>query len=318
MDNIERKKEALLTLFPVRKRYGQKAEFLDWLCRELKRAGYKARKETYGKFNGSVNVIAGDPERARIFLMARYDTGSAMPVPNFVSPTNVAAHVLYHVFFALLLIVLAFALSIAVTFPFDRPDYAMPLFVVFFLLGLYLSAFGPANKSNANGNTSGVLTLLALADRIPRDKGICFLFLDNNEKSLLGAKAFKRRHPDAAANGLFLNFDCVGDGEHLLFMPSKYSRWDDKLLAALGECFPPEEGIQPHVISKGLVYYPSDHRKFKYHVAVAACRRRAGIGYYIPHLRTAKDRALRVENVAYLARGMERFLAAYRSEHGED
>ena len=310
MDKINRQKEALLTLFPVRRRYGQKAEFLEWLGRELKRMGYRPKKETYGKFNGSVNLIAGDPERARIILTAHYDTGSAMPVPNFISPTNVAAHVCYHVFFALLLIVLAFVLSIAVTFPIHRPDLAVPLFIVLFLLGLYLAAFGPSNKSNANGNTSGVLTLLAIAGQVSPSREVCLLFLDNSEKSLLGAKAFRRRHPDAAANALFINFDCVGDGEHMLLMPGKYARWDERLLSALEASFAPAEGISPHLLSRGLIYYPSDHRKFKNHVAVAACHRGAA-GYYIPHLRTRRDRTLQLGNVAYLAEGMERFLSRY-------
>ena len=64
MEEIANLKKYLLTVHPVRKTGGQKKEFRQWLLRELKRAGWKAGEETYGKFNGSVNIVAGDPERA--------------------------------------------------------------------------------------------------------------------------------------------------------------------------------------------------------------------------------------------------------------
>ena len=61
MEGIEHLKKYLLTVHPVRKTAAQKAEFRQWLLRELKRAGWKAGEETYGKLNGSVNIAAGDP-----------------------------------------------------------------------------------------------------------------------------------------------------------------------------------------------------------------------------------------------------------------
>ena len=62
MEGIEHLKKYLLTVHPVRKNGAQKREFREWLLRELKRSGWKAQEETYGKWNGSVNVIAGDTE----------------------------------------------------------------------------------------------------------------------------------------------------------------------------------------------------------------------------------------------------------------
>ena len=94
MESVERIKHVLLTLYPMRKTVGQKAMFREWLVKELKHDGYRVREERYGKTNGSVNVIAGDPEKATVFLTAHYDTPSIMLLPNFVSPTNVAAHLL--------------------------------------------------------------------------------------------------------------------------------------------------------------------------------------------------------------------------------
>ena len=76
MENIERLKQYLLTVYPVRRTAGQKAEFRKWLLSELKKSGWRAHEETYGKFNGSVNVVAGDPDRASVFLCAHYDTAA--------------------------------------------------------------------------------------------------------------------------------------------------------------------------------------------------------------------------------------------------
>jgi len=310
MENIRELKNILLSLFEVRKSSLQKEEFCHWLSKEMKHAGHRVTEERYGKTNGSVNLISGDPEKATVFLMAHYDTGSRMPIANFVSPTNVLAHIAYHFTFAFLLVVLAIVAAFAVTFPINQPQLTFPLFLILTVAMLFFSAYGPANKHNANSNTSGVLALLAIAHRIKKDDRICFVFLDNNERTLLGAKSFKRRHANAAASSLFINFDCVGDGEHLLLMPGKYSRWDGELLDALSEAFGEGE-MEPHLLIKGLNYYPSDHRKFKFHVAVAACRHQAGLGYYIPHLRTKRDTALREENIFYIAESMARFLPLY-------
>ena len=311
MEGIDSLKKYLLTVHPVRKSGAQKREFRQWLLRELKRAGWKAGEETYGKWNGSVNVVAGDPDRASVFLCAHYDTGSRMPVPDFVSPTNVLAHVCYHLAAALALFAAAFLLALAVSFPLNQPGLMLPLFLVLAVAGLWLTAYGPANQNNANGGSSGVLALLAVARAAGFDKRVCLVFLDNNERNLLGASAFKKKHIDKAAQCLFINLDWVGDGEELLLIPSKYSRWDGPLAEALEKSFPEGEEMRLHVMTKGLQYYPSDNRKFKFHVTVCACRYLAGLGYYIPHLRTKKDTVLREKNIACIARGMTRFLPLY-------
>ena len=315
MEGIDSLTKYLLTVHPVRKTGAQKREFRQWLLRELKRAGWKAGEETYGKWNGSVNVVAGDPDRADIFLCAHYDTGSRMLLPNFVSPTNVPAHVMYHLAAALLLIAAAFAVSLAVCFPLNQPALMLPLFLILALTALWYSAYGPANRSNANSNSSGVLTLLAAADAAAYDKRVCLVFFDNNERNMLGASAFRKKHINNLSEAMIFNFDCVGDGDNLLLIPSKYSRWDSALTEALESAFPEEEGtVRRRLLVKGLQYYPSDQRRFKFSVAVCACRYLAGLGYYIPHLRTRRDTALREENIACIAQAMARFLPLYLDE----
>ena len=312
MEQIAQLKEYLLTVHPVRRTGAQKADFRKWLLRELKRAGWKAGEETYGRFNGSVNVVAGDPDRADVILCAHYDTPARMLVQDFVSPTNVLAHVLYHVAAAMALAAAAFALALAVSFPLNRPELMLPLFLILALAALWVSAYGPANRNNANGNSSGVLALLAAADAAAYDKRVCLVFFDNNERNMLGASAFRKKHINNLSEAMIFNFDCVGDGDNLLLIPSKYSRWDSALTEALESAFPEEEGtVRRRLLVKGLQYYPSDQRRFKFSVAVCACRYLAGLGYYIPHLRTKRDTVLKEENIAYLSQGIARFLPLY-------
>ena len=70
MEGIEFYTNYLSTVHPVRKTAGQKSEVRQWLLRELKRSGWRAKEERYGKLNGSVNIVAGDPEAAEVFLCA--------------------------------------------------------------------------------------------------------------------------------------------------------------------------------------------------------------------------------------------------------
>ena len=313
METINHLKQYILTVHPVRKSDRDKAEFRKWATSELKKAGWRVQEETYGKFNGSVNLVAGDPEKAELFLCAHYDTTSRMIVPNFVSPTNVLAHICYHLAAAAVMVVLAFAVSLAVSFPLNQPGLMMPLFLVLAVGLLWISARGPANKNNANSNSSGVAALLRLARAVKDHKRVCLVLFDNNGKNMLGATGFKKKHIEQATQRLFVNLDCVGDGEHMLLMPSKHSRWDGDMLDALNEAFSGGADVQGRVLSQGLMYYPSEHRKFKFHVAVCACRRLAGLGYYIPHLRTKKDTVMDEQNILFLAERMPRFVEQYLS-----
>ena len=52
------------------------------------------------------------------------------------------------------------------------------------------------------------------------------------------------------------------------------SPWAIVDVAALEDAFQGTERVKTRLVAQGLVYYPSDHRKFKFHVAFAACRRR--------------------------------------------
>ena len=114
---------------------------------------------------------------------------------------------------------------------------------------------------------------------------------------------------------------CCFTGHRPDKLPWRDDEWDprcqelkERLAAALEEAFPDGETVHPKVLTQGLIYYPSDHRKFKFHVAVCACRRLPGLGYYIPWLRTRRDTRLSLDNIACLAEGIGRFIPCYLRE----
>ena len=87
--------------------------------------------------------------------------------------------------------------------------------------------------------------------------------------------------------------------------------FDLRLLSALEEAFRRTEAMEVHLLSRGLYYYPSDHRRFRFHTAIAACRYLGGLGYYIPRLRTGRDTILDIENIDCITEGIVRFLPLY-------
>jgi len=47
---------------------------------------------------------------------------------------------------------------------------------------------------------------------------VAFILFDNEEKGTLGSRAYAREHPLVRDERLVINLDCVGVGEHLLFL----------------------------------------------------------------------------------------------------
>ena len=289
--------------FHVRKSKKQKAAFRDYLCCQLEKAGYSPKVEKKGS---SHNVVVGDPERAKLLYTAHYDTCAVMPVPNFITPRNMAFYLLYQLLILIPMFALAFGAEILVLVLWkDAPlwaamavTYAVLIFCCWWLMD------GPANRHTANDNTSGVLTLMEIALTLPeelRDK-VCFVFFDNEEKGLLGSSAFTGMHKEAKKNAFCINFDCVSDGDHVQFYPSKEVKKDAELLRLLEESFP-AQGERKTEVVRSFGFYPSDQARFKKGVGVCALKQKPVIGYYMDRIHTRKDTVLDEKNLELLRMG---------------
>lgn len=297
--------KTLLTTYEVRKTKQQKEAFRAFLCRELEALGYAPRVETRRSLVTSRNVVAGDPDKAKVLFTAHYDTCAVLPFPNFLTPRNPVVFALFQLAVAALFLALAVAVELAGLLLFDLPLWAA-LLVMYAALGfcIWWMLAGKANRHTANDNTSGVATLLEIAAALPADRreAVCLVFFDNEEKGLFGSSAFAAAHPAAKNDALVLNFDCVGDGDFLQFFPKKAVKEDPAALALLEEAFLPENGKTVEVV-RGVGIYPSDQAAFRRGVGIAAFRRAPAIGYYMGRIHTRRDTVLEEENVALLRRG---------------
>ena len=220
----------VLSRFPVRKSKMQKQAFRAAVQSYLEKLDYQVTEEK-GSF-GSRNLVIGDPEKAKYLVTAHYDTCAAMPLPNFITPCNLLPYLAYQTLLTLGMFVIAFAAGTLV-YVLTQSDTLCSLAAVAILwLELGLMMIGPANKHNANDNTSGVVTLLEIAKTMPENQRhkVCFVLFDLEEAGLIGSSSYLKRHKKAARNQLVLNLDCVGDGDNLMMFPTKNLKKDRKRL----------------------------------------------------------------------------------------
>ena len=294
--------------YPVRRKAQEKENMRAYLMGQLREMGYDAKLNDCGR---AMNVIAGDPERAKIFYAAHYDTPLHEPLPALICPTRPVTYMLYQALTPILTLVLAFVVSVGVTFVLNWPNMTLPLFLVLLLGALAYLRWGPSEKNNVNDNTSGVAALLRTAEQLtPRYRNdVCFLFLDGGSENMQGAKGFRKRYPSAKEKPV-LCLDCVGSGDELLILPGRGARWNGDLLDAINSSFEISERKTCYDKVDGLVHFPSDQRAFKQGVAICAVRHVRGFGRFI--CPTRRDNVIDEENLELLSRGLVKLAAAYQ------
>ena len=295
--------ETILKDHMVRKTKEQKSRFIDYM-----KSVFPALTVEEDRKNR--NLILGDPASAKVLLTAHYDTCVRMPFPNFITPTNFWLYLGYQ-----LLIVVPFLLIMFlvrdVVFLLTRWESGSLLVGYFAMLGLmyYLMIGGPANPWTANDNTSGVITLVELYHAMPENlrEQVAFVFFDNEESGLLGSAAFAKKHKkEDLKQKLVLNFDCVSDGDHILFVLNKpaMKAYADTFRAA----FPETEDKSAYVESTSKAFYPSDQAKFPVNAAVAALNKHQRWGLYMDKIHTDQDRVFDTDNIDFLRDGTIRLL----------
>ena len=287
--------ERILREFPVRRKREEKERFRLWLIGTLQELGYHAAlqsRETALRLGGTTtNVIAGDPEKAKLLLIAHYDTGIRPLLPPLIMPTRPVTAFLYMALTPVCVLLGSFAASFALTFALDAPHVTLPLFLALLLAALCYLRFGPPETRNADDNTSGVAALLETAAALtPRYRGeVAFAFLDGGFGGLAGAKGFRARYPSAKEK-VVVNVNCVAAGDELLIVPSRSARWTGEALDAMLESFDVGGAKPVFLKTDGLTYYPSDNRAFRGSFAVCACKKLRGFVRIIaPHRNESID-----------------------------
>lgn len=296
--------ERILETYQVRKTKKQKTAFIEMLTAELETAGHQVHVERSGLFK-SRNIVVGDLENCDVVLGAHYDTAPVLPFPNFLAPKNLLVYLLFIMVLIAGLSLIEFVVGSAIYLITDS-QFAVTLFL-YGLLAFFLgwTLFGKANKHTANDNTSGVITLVeALACQELQGK-ICCVFFDHEEVGLFGSMAFASKHKRIMKDKLLINFDCVGDGDHLLFVVNKRAgvHWHN-----IETAFLPEGEKQVEVTKASTTMYPSDQSNFKKNIGVAAFKRNRIFGYYMNKIHTRHDVDCDMRNIELIVRGLKRFL----------
>lgn len=289
----------ILTAHPVRKKKIQKEQFRQEVQDYLQTLGYSAHVES-GSF-GSKNLVIGDPDRARYLVTAHYDTCARMFVPNLITPCNALLFILYQIFVCLLLIVPTLAVGALVGYLFHSFFVGYFLWMVLLWTGIALMLVGPANSSNVNDNTSGVVTVLEIAKSLPEHyrKDVCFVLFDLEEAGLIGSASYRKAHKKASESQMVLNLDCVGDGDEVIFFPTSKLKKNQKKLADLDKITGNFGKKTVTVRKQGFSIYPSDQAHFPYGVGICALNR-GKLGLYLSKIHTPRDTVLDETNVNIL------------------
>lgn len=285
--------------YPVRKSKKQKQAFRADVTQWLQNLGYPVCEEE-GSFH-SCNLVIGDPQRARYLVTAHYDTCARLPFPNLITPCNFWTFLLYQIFICLMLMLPALAVGGLVGYLLHSFDIGYFLFVVLLWAAIVLMLIGPANSSNVNDNTSGVVTLLEIARSIPElhRKNVCFVLFDLEEAGLIGSASYKKKHKREIPNQLVLNLDCVGEGDDIYFFPTAKLKKSKERLAPLQKLAGGYGKKSIAVRTKGFSIYPSDQFNFPYGVGICALKR-GWAGLYLSRIHTPRDTVLDETNVNIL------------------
>lgn len=289
----------VLKLFPIRKNKKQKQAFREEVKAYGEGLGFQVAVEK-GSF-GARNVLIGNPETAKYLITAHYDTPAAMIVPNLITPCNFWTFLGYQLVVTAMILGIAFVPGMALTAMGADTRFAAFswLVCVYGMLGLML--LGPGNRSNANDNTSGVVTVLETAAKMPEDlrSQVCFILFDLEEAGLVGSASYAKKHKKQIKDQIVLNCDCVGDGRELMMFPTKKVKKNEDMMNELRNiCCTGTRSLA--LREKGFTYYPSDQKNFPYGVGIAAFNRSKWAGLYCDKIHTRKDTVLDEKNVSFL------------------
>lgn len=302
--------QTILDRWQVRKTKKQKTAFIEFM-----QQNFPEMKVEQGGFGNNRNLVIGDVSSADVILGAHYDTCAQLPFPNFITPKNIPLYLLY---------------SLAICIPFGLvalginallhlfTDYFFLLYWGTFLptMALMLLVFmaGKPNPHTVNDNTSGVITLCEIWAAMTEQQRAktAFVFFDNEENGLLGSAYFRSLHKkDGLDQKLMINYDCVSDGEHMLFVLNKPAR--SRYGQAFAAAFPSTGDHRVWLENASSTMYPSDQGNFPVSVGVAALKKKKGVGLYMNRIHTAKDTVLREQNITYLTAGTLALIDQIRS-----
>ncbi len=309
--------DEILLKYEIRKSNKEKADFIEYITAHLEKSGYVREKDIRVEEKGkglfkSRNIVVGNPEEAQVLLGGHYDTCAWMPFPNLMAPINPLLFLGYQFLIVIMIMVPTSIIGYIIGgLAGNNSEVAYNIFLVALIALAIQLMVGYRNKHTANDNTSGIVTLTRILEKLPEEhrKKVCVIYFDNEEKGLLGSAFFYKKHKKQIKDKILINFDCVGDGENIVTMADRKSRKDEKY-ALLVDCFNEKvtDGDVNYLCKKmKWMMFPSDQMNFKKGIGVCALKKSL-IGYYTARIHTYFDTKCRKENIEYLTRVMTEFV----------
>lgn len=301
----------LNTNHPIRRTSKEKKAFREYILENF--PGAKVEKTNDGK---NENVIIGDPLKAKVVCTAHYDTPARALFPNIMIPRNLFLFWLYQISMVLVLLVVGIAAMIICKVAFDLEKQELFfVFLIAYYIMFFLMFFGAKNKTNFNDNTSGVATVLSVLDTLtPEQKSdYAFILFDNEEWGKKGSKAYFKDHKEDMEEKLLINFDCVGNGENIVFVVMKGAEKKEEY-AVLRESFVSGSGFDVSFFPKKGSESNSDYKIFPCGIGCMACKKAKSGLLYTPYIHTPRDTVANNANIDYITEGMSRFVNALSKE----
>ncbi len=287
-------KDIIISEYGVRFFPKQKKRFREYIIEEMKKLGWDSNI-----IKG--NIVIGDVKKADYIFTAHYDTPGKIPayIRFFFKLFGNTSFIL--LFLVMLILYIAYVTIIAIIIN----SYAIGKILIYLpIIFIYFGLFIP-NKNNYTDNTSGVLTLLNLAQEISiknidKDK-VAFVFFNNEEWGLLGSAEMKKHWKENKINlsgKRIINFDCVGNGDTILITHGK----NDKLAKAIKEKLETCNTYNVKTFRYKILPLSDDFNfRDKNAAGIIFCKKaKIGTGFYIPDVHSSKDVILDLNNIELL------------------
>lgn len=295
--------------YPVRKSTEQKQSFRDYIVQSLAKKGIEARVETTkdGKNN---NIVIGDPTKAKAVFTAHYDTPARSIFPNIMIPKNKL------IFYAYQFVPVLFLVAVSLLVGYLVGNLILKSYEAFYIsfmvayYGLFFGIMrGFTNKFNYNDNTSGVATVLSVIDGLSADElqNFAFILFDNEEKGKKGSAAYYKDHADDMKGRFLVNFDCVGNGNNVIFIAQK-DAVNSSEYELLKKSFAEKDGFLLDFCSYKEGQSNSDHKNFPKGVACVACKKTNNGLLYTPNIHTSRDIVASNENIDFITENTLSFI----------
>lgn len=261
---------------------------------------YPNLKVEEGGFLHNRNIVIGDVEKSKVIIGAHYDTCALLPVPNFITPQNIFIYLLYNLFLVLVICMPAALCYFLISYL--TGDGVLAYYIsysLFFITLIFGLLIGIPSKHTANDNTSGVVTICELLSRLTEEEkdNVTFVLFDNEENGLFGSMFFAKKHKSVLKDKLFINLDCVSDGDHLLVIPNKVA--NKKYSDIFTEVFKDTDKKKVTFAKGNDTFYPSDQVNFPNSLALSFFNKNR-FGLYMNKIHTNKDVVFDVDNIEYL------------------